>query len=66
MKLIASFVTSSSNLGKHYSEALVVPERGEIYFDQPQHYRDYPKRYFEAVSIRVGNVSAVAELSRAA
>ena len=53
---------ASVDVGKHSSEALVVPETGEIYFDQPQHYPDYPKEYFEAVSFRIGNISAVADL----
>ena len=50
------------DLGRHASEALVEPETGEIYFDEQQSYRDYPKGYFEAVRFRIGNVAAVAEL----
>jgi hypothetical protein len=50
------------DLGRHACHARVVPETGEIYFDEQQLYHDYPKRYFEAVSFRIGNVSAVAEL----
>ena len=50
------------DLRKHASEALVVPETGEIYFDQSETCREYPRGYFEAVSFRIGNVSAVVEL----
>jgi len=50
------------DLGRHASQALVVPETGEIYFDEQQFYRDYPKGHFEAVRFRIGNVAAVAEL----
>lgn len=49
-------------LGRHSSAALVVPETGETYFDQPHLYRRYPTGHFEAVSFRIGNVSSVFEL----
>ena len=50
------------NLGVHGAEASTIEETGETYFENPKYYKDYPEDYFEAVSFRIGNITAVAEL----